>query len=75
MEDRRIREILIEKNCDFKKLFIAHQEQEEKLKQISTRDFLSNQEIMEVKSLKKEKLRLKDKMQQFIFDYKQRTIQ
>ncbi len=75
MEDRRIREILIEKNVDFKKLFIAHQEQDEKLRQISTREFLSNQEMMELKFLKKEKLRLKDKMQQFIFDYKQRTIQ
>ncbi|MBN2345105.1 MAG: YdcH family protein [Candidatus Aminicenantes bacterium] len=66
MEEQRIKEILIERDSEFKMLFVKHQELEEKLRRLQQRKPKSEEERMAEKNIKKEKLRLKDAMQKRI---------
>jgi len=72
MEDRKIKEILIEKNSAFKKLFLEHQELEEKLQACLQKKFRNDEERTEEKNIKKRKLKLKDAMQKHICEFKKR---
>ena len=72
MEDQRVKEILIEKNGNFKKLFLQHQEYDKKLKKLNIKNFKSDKEFIEIRKLKKKKLVLKDRMQEYILDYKRK---
>ncbi len=72
MEDRKIKEILIEKNSAFKKLFLEHQDLEEKLQANLQKKFKNDEERIEEKNIKKRKLRLKDAMQKHICDFKKK---
>lgn len=72
MEDRKIKEILIEKNGAFKKLFLEHQELEEKLQLHMQNKFKNDEERIEEKNIKKKKLKLKDAMQKHIYEYKKK---
>jgi uncharacterized protein YdcH (DUF465 family) len=72
MEDRKIKEILIEKNSAFKKLFLEHQELEEKLQANLQKKFKNDEERVEEKNIKKRKLKLKDAMQKHICEFKKR---
>ncbi len=72
MDDHRIREILIEKNGAFKKLFIEHQELEEKLQTCLQNKFKNDEERIEEKNIKKKKLKLKDAMQKHICEFKKK---
>ena len=66
MQDQKIKEILIEKDSEFKMLFVKHQELEEKLQQFLQKKQKSEDERIAEKNIKKEKLRLKDAMQKRI---------
>ena len=72
MEDRKIKEILIEKNSAFKKLFLEHQDLEEKLQANLQKKFKNDEERIEEKNIKKRKLKLKDAMQKHICEFKKR---
>jgi len=72
MEDHKIKEILIEKNGAFKKLFLEHQELEEKLQLHMQKKFKNDEERIEEKNIKKKKLKLKDAMQKHIFEFKKK---
>jgi uncharacterized protein YdcH (DUF465 family) len=72
MDDHRIKEILIEKNGAFKKLFIEHQELEEKLLACQQNKFKNDEERIEEKNIKKKKLKLKDAMQKHICEFKKK---
>jgi uncharacterized protein YdcH (DUF465 family) len=72
MEDRKIKEILIEKNSAFKKLFLEHQDLEEKLQANLQKKFKNEEERIEEKNIKKRKLKLKDAMQKHICDFKKK---
>jgi uncharacterized protein YdcH (DUF465 family) len=72
VEDQRIKEILIEKNKEFKELFLRHQEFEQKLKTYIKKSFKTDRDLIEEKKLKKKKLRVKDAMQKYIFEYRNR---
>jgi len=69
MNDDKIREILIEKDDKFKKLYLEHQECEEMLSDLYENDSNEN----EIKKIKKRKLFLKDLMQKYIFEYKSKN--
>ncbi|MCX6558327.1 MAG: dihydroxy-acid dehydratase [Candidatus Aminicenantes bacterium] len=69
MEDRKIKEILIEKNHAFKKLFLEHQDLEEKLQANLQKKFKNEEERIEEKNIKKRKLKLKDAMQKHICEF------
>jgi uncharacterized protein len=72
MDDQKIREILIEKNDEFKQLFLNHQDCEEKLWHFQQQESKSELDVIEEKVLKKKKLLLKDAMQKHIFEFKKR---
>lgn len=72
MEDQRIKEILIEKNQEFKELFLMHQEFEQKLRTFINKTFKTELELIEEKKIKKKKLKIKDAMQKYIFEYRNR---
>jgi uncharacterized protein YdcH (DUF465 family) len=72
MEDQRIKEILIEKNRDFKELYLEHQGYEQKLRDLREKKHKSQVEQVEERNLKKRKLKLKDDMQKVIHEYKKK---
>jgi len=69
-KEDEVRKMLIEKNEEFRKLYELHQKCEEKLKELQSKSYLTEEEKMEEKRLKKEKLGLKDKMQIFVNKFK-----
>ena len=73
MEDQKLKEILIEKDGAFKKLFLRHQELEEKLQYFLNKKFKSEEEQVEAQNIKKEKLKLKDAMQKLICAFKKKA--
>jgi uncharacterized protein YdcH (DUF465 family) len=73
MEDQKVKEILIEQDGAFKKLFLRHQELEEKLQSFLKKKFKSEEEAVEARNIKKEKLKLKDAMQKQIYSYKHKA--
>jgi uncharacterized protein YdcH (DUF465 family) len=73
MEDQKIKEILIEQDGAFKRLFLRHQELEEKLQSFLKKKFKSEEETVEARNIKKEKLKLKDAMQKQIYSYKHKA--
>jgi uncharacterized protein YdcH (DUF465 family) len=73
MEEQRIKEILIEKDSEFKMLFVKHQELEEKLQACLQNKQKSEEERTAEKNIKKEKLRLKDAMQKRICAYRKQS--
>ncbi len=72
MEDQKIKEILIEKSDSFRRLYIRHQEMEERLRQFQSRKPKSDDESREEKDIKKRKLQLKDDMQKLIVSFRRR---
>ena len=70
MEDQRIKEILIEKNQDFRQMYLKHQEYEKQLREIGGADSKTEAQLVEARNIKKQKLKLKDAMQKFIIEYR-----
>ena len=70
MQEQKIKEILIERDSEFKVLFVKHQELEEQLQGLLQKKAKSEDERIAEKNLKKEKLRLKDAMQKRIESFK-----
>jgi uncharacterized protein YdcH (DUF465 family) len=73
MEEQRVKEILIEKDSEFKMLFVKHQELEEKLQFYTQKKQKSEDERIMEKNIKKEKLKLKDAMQKRICAFKKQS--
>lgn len=70
MEDQRIKEILIEKNQDFRQMYLKHQEYEKQLREMDGSIVNTEAQLVEARKIKKQKLRLKDAMQKFIIEYR-----
>ncbi len=66
MQEQKIKEILLERDSEFKMLFVKHQELEEQLRRSLQKRQKNDEERVAEKILKKEKLRLKDAMQKRI---------
>ena len=63
MENRdALLEELIKTDDEFGRLYAEHQQHERRLEEIHSRTFLSPEEEMEEKTIKRQKLRLKDRM-------------
>jgi uncharacterized protein YdcH (DUF465 family) len=75
MEDQKIKEILIEKNSEFKDLYLKHQEFEEKLQSFQQKKTKNEADVVEEQNLKKHKLQLKDAMQEMIFEFRKKLNQ
>jgi uncharacterized protein YdcH (DUF465 family) len=70
MDDQRIKEILIQQNESFKNLDIRHRQCEQQLKELTSQSFKTDREFLEERNLKKQKLKIKDSMQRYIFEYR-----
>jgi uncharacterized protein YdcH (DUF465 family) len=69
--DVEIRDVLVRENDEYRRLYEKHQGFEERLAALNGRVFLSDQEQLESTKIKKEKLRLKDRMAAIARDYLQ----
>ena len=58
-----LREQLAQQNPEFRKLLDEHQSRERRLDELSDKGWLTGEEELEQKRLKKEKLMLKDRME------------
>ncbi|RLE00246.1 MAG: DUF465 domain-containing protein [Aquificota bacterium] len=68
MTEQEIIEKLMETHEEFKKLKAEHARLEARLEEIySSKRFFSTEEEVEIKSIKRRKLQLKDKMNEIIF--------
>ncbi len=72
MNDQHIKEILIEQDETFKDLSHKHQQFDQKLAELRARDFKTDIELIEERDLKKQKLRIKDSMENYIFEFRNR---
>jgi len=70
MDEQKLKEIMIVKNAEFKKLSEEHKKHEETLKILKSKPVLSETERLEEKELKKMKLVLKDRMYQMMAEYR-----
>jgi len=64
-----IKQLLIEENDAFKKLYQKHQSYEQVLEKMNERPYLTTQEQMEATNIKKHKLMLKTQMEQIIQEH------
>ncbi len=69
-EELEIKEYLRKNDDEFRRLEQKHRQYEQHLEEISNRTFLTPEQQREKKDIKKLKLRLKDKMQQMIVNYR-----
>ena len=70
MQENEIKEVLLKENKEFKKAFQQHQGHEKKIEAFKKKGFLSEEEKLKVKELKKKKLALKDKMYYLMTEYR-----
>jgi uncharacterized protein YdcH (DUF465 family) len=70
MRENEIKDVLLKKNDEFKKAFRQHQRYEKKLDTLRKKGFLSEEEKLKMRELKKKKLALKDKMYFLMTEYR-----
>jgi len=68
-----LKQELAESNPEFDTLLRQHREHEHRLAELASKSFLSSDEEMEEKRLKKEKLLLKDRMEEIVREHKARV--
>lgn len=73
MNEKALKERLVQENEAFRKLYEEHQLCERKLEELKRKNFLSEEEMLEEKALKKRKLSLKDKMYLMMTEF-QKTL-
>jgi uncharacterized protein len=66
VDTHELRERLLESDHEFRDLASRHHELDERLHKLSARHFLSEPEQLEEVQLKKQKLRLKDRMEDIV---------
>ena len=67
-----VKEILKQKNEEFARIYQKHRKLDEEVTELEERRFLTPDEELREKQLKKDKLRLKDKMAEMIRVYQAR---
>ncbi len=70
MRENEIKDVLLKQNEEFRKAFRQHQGYEKKLDTFKKKGFLTEEEKLKVRELKKKKLALKDKMYFLMTEYR-----
>jgi hypothetical protein len=70
MDESLLKELLLEENAEFRRLNQEHQRFESRLAALKDKPFLSDEERLEEKDLKKKKLALKDLMYGIMKDFR-----
>lgn len=65
----KVKEILKNENEEFARIYRKHRELDEKIAELEERRYLTPEEEIQEKTMKKDKLRLKDKMAEMIKEY------
>ncbi|MBI4459170.1 MAG: YdcH family protein [Acidobacteria bacterium] len=73
MDLREVRDFLMATNDEFIRLAKEHLEYEQQLEELARRPYLTYEEEIQEKNLKKRKLSLKDRMEQIIQQYRKET--
>ncbi len=74
MKENQLRETLLRENPEFRELFEKHREYEEALEKLLSKRPLSPEEEVEIKKIKKLKLKIKDKMQEILVREREKRI-
>jgi hypothetical protein len=69
MEEKELKERLMKENEEFRNAFDQHQKLEKRLFKFQAKSYLTEEEKLEEKQLKKNKLLLKDKMYYMMAEY------
>ncbi len=75
MKEQEIREVLRAENPEFQQLEAEHRALESRLSELEGKPFLTAEEEIEIKQIKKQKLAKKDKMAMMIREYKKMVLQ
>ena len=70
-EAQDLKNLLLETNDEYRRLASQHHELDERLVQLESQHYLSNDEQIEEVTLKKKKLHLKDQMEAILRAYRQ----
>jgi uncharacterized protein YdcH (DUF465 family) len=70
IQEKELREIMLRENEEFKKLHKQHQKLEKELEKFMDKSFLTEEEKLKEKELKKKKLALKDRMYYLMREYR-----
>jgi uncharacterized protein len=74
IDDQRIKEILMQQSESFKDLTAKHKQFDQKLEILRSQNIKTDQEMIEERNLKKQKLKIKDSMQRHIFEYRNKSV-
>jgi uncharacterized protein YdcH (DUF465 family) len=74
MTDHFIKEILIEKNDEFRRLYLKHQRYEQELLDLYSKRVKTQDDLLWEQNLKKKKLQIKDAMQELIIRYRRQAV-
>ncbi len=74
MEEHQIKERLLAENLEFRRLHDEHRDHDLRLSELSAKPFLTPEEELRERELKKHKLFLKDKMALIVRDF-QKSLQ
>ncbi len=74
MKESEIKELLIDNDAEFKRIYEEHQNYEKELERFKEKHYLTSDEQILIKEIKKKKLRLKDKMQSMIENYEKTEL-
>lgn len=70
MDEMAVKARLLEESQEFHKAFEQHRKLEEKLAELRASNYLTEEEKLEEKQMKKEKLLLKDKMYRMMSEFR-----
>jgi uncharacterized protein len=68
-----VKTLLLESDAEYKELAARHRDLEQRLHELSHRHYLSEPEKVEEVTLKKQKLQLKDRMEDIVRRHRQRS--
>ncbi len=74
MTAQDLKNLLLESDDEFRELAARHKDLELRLTELSNRNYLSEPEQVEEVTLKKRKLQIKDRMEDIVRRYRERTV-
>lgn len=70
MEEKELKKILVQENKQFREVFELHQKYDNELEKLRVKSYLSEDDKLKIRELKKKKLALKDKMYVMMTEYR-----
>ncbi len=73
-ESQDLKDLLLQTHEEYRQLAAKHHELEDRLQQLSAKNYVSQPEQVEEVTLKKRKLQLKDRMEDIVRERRQQTL-